>query len=312
VGAEKITPINVSGLLKKYELRPSKGLGQNFLVDENVLQKIVKVADVSAGDIVLEIGPGLGSLTRYLGFAAKKVIAVELDQRLLPALHETLAHFKNVEIIIGDILTLNPTNYLLNAETGKSIGVQSSADVLHDMNTITPTYKVVANIPYYITSALIRHLLEAEIQPSTIVLTKQKEVAQRICEQPPNMNILALSVQVYGKPKIFSKISAGSFYPAPKVDSSIVKIDLYTDPLIPKGLLPEFFHLVKAGFSQKRKTLRNALSAGLEWPKEQVHALLDSAGIDPQRRAQTLSLEEWEALTIQTDQRKYKSEPSNN
>lgn len=304
MSSNKIRPLKISELLKKYELRPHKGLGQNFLVDDNALQKIVKVAGVSSDDTVLEIGPGLGSLTRHLGLAAREVIAVELDQRFLPALHETLAHLNNIEIVIGDILEINPANLLLNSETGKMIGERSSTSVQHDKKTITPTYKVVANIPYYITSALIRHLLESDIQPSTIVLTVQKEVAQRICEQPPHMSILALSVQVYGEAKIVSRIPAGSFYPTPKVDSSVVKIDLYSDPLIPKALIPEFFRLVKAGFGQKRKTLRNALSAGMQWSKEEVDLLLDYAGINPQRRAQTLSLKEWEDLTIQAVQRK--------
>jgi 16S rRNA (adenine1518-N6/adenine1519-N6)-dimethyltransferase len=273
-------------------------------VDENTLQKIVRVAGISADDIVLEIGPGLGSLTRYLGLAAKEVIAVELDQRFLPVLHETLANQNNVEIVIGDILEINPANLLLKSETEKLTGVQSNTNIQHNHKFITPAYKVVANIPYYITSALIRHLLEAAIQPSTIVLTVQKEVAKRICENPPNMSILALSVQVYGKANIVSRIPAGSFYPTPKVDSSVVKIDLYSEPLIPKALIPVFFRLVKAGFGQKRKTLRNALSAGMEWTKEEVELLLDKAGINPQRRAQTLSMKEWEAITIRAAQRK--------
>ena len=303
MSSTKITPLNVSELLKKYDLRPSKSLGQNFLVDENNLKKIVNEAGVSADDIVLEIGPGLGSLTRYLGLAAKAVIAVELDQRFLPVLHETLAHLNNVEIVIGDILEINPANLLAKSKTGNLIGIRSGTIVHGDQKTTTPAYKVVANIPYYITSALIRHLLEAEIQPSTIVLTVQKEVAQRICEQPPKMSILALSVQVYGKAKIVSRIPAGAFFPTPKVDSSVVKIDLYSEPLIPIAFIPEFFRLIKAGFGQKRKTLRNALSAGMEWSKEDVESLLGNAGIHPQRRAQTLSLDEWKALTIQAAQR---------
>ena len=298
LNTEQVPPLNISGLLKKYEIRPSKGLGQNFLVDENILQKIVKLAGVSTKDIILEIGPGLGNLTRYLGLAARSVIAVELDQRLLPALRETLAPLNNVEIVIGDILEINPANLLFNSATGIMIGGRSGK------STISQAYKVVANIPYYITSSLIRHLLEAEIQPSMIVLTVQKEVAQRICEQPPHMSILALSVQVYGKANIVSRIPAGAFYPTPKVDSSVVKIDLYSKPLIPTTLIPEFFRLVKAGFGQKRKTLRNSLSAGMEWPKEEIDLLLDDAGINPQRRAQTLSLEEWGVLTIQAAQRK--------
>jgi 16S rRNA (adenine1518-N6/adenine1519-N6)-dimethyltransferase len=286
VSGESLAPVNVTALLKKYGLRPSKGLGQNFLVDENALQKVVKAAEIRVGDTILEVGPGLGSLTRYLASSAQQVVAVELDQKLLPVLHETLAPFENVEIVIGDILELDPgillESYMLKAD-------RSPLSALR--------YMVVANIPYYITSALIRHLLEAEIQPDRIVLTVQKEVADRICEQPPNLNLLALSVQVYGQPTIAAKIHAGAFYPPPKVDSAVVKIDLFSKPIIPSSELPLFFQLIKAGFSQKRKTLRNTLSAGMRWSKAQTESILVEAQIDPQRRAQTLSLDEWKILT---------------
>ena len=286
MSGESLAPVNVTALLKKYGLRPSKGLGQNFLVDENALQKVVKAAEIRVGDTILEVGPGLGSLTRYLASSAQQVVAVELDQKLLPVLHETLAPFENVEIVIGDILELDPgillESYMLKAD-------RSPLSALR--------YMVVANIPYYITSALIRHLLEAEIQPDRIVLTVQKEVANRICEQPPNLNLLALSVQVYGQPTIAAKIHAGAFYPPPKVDSAVVKIDLFSKPIIPSSELPLFFQLIKAGFSQKRKTLRNTLSAGMRWSKAQTESILVEAQIDPQRRAQTLSLVEWKILT---------------
>ena len=284
MSSHQLDPLSVPALLKEYGLRPSKGLGQNFLVDDNALRKVVNAAEISKGDVVLEVGPGLGSLTRYLGAAAQQVIAVELDRKLLPALHETLAPFANVKIVIGDILEQNPVELLERVKSGGESGQL--------------TYKVVANIPYYITSALIRHLLEAEIKPNIMVLTVQKEVAQRICEQPPQMSLLALSVQVYGEPKIAAKLPAGAFYPPPKVDSAVVKIELYPQPLIPDAFLPMFFRLAKAGFSQKRKTLRNTISAGMAWSKDQAVAVLDAAEIDPQRRAQTLSLKEWEKLTI--------------
>jgi 16S rRNA (adenine1518-N6/adenine1519-N6)-dimethyltransferase len=295
VDRDQLTPISVPALLKKYGLRPSKGLGQNFLVDDNALRRVVDIAEISEGDVVLEVGPGLGSLTRYLGAAARQVIAVELDKKLLPALHENLEPFENVKIVIGDILEQNLAELLREKPETEE---QKLSSIPHP-----PSYKVVANIPYYITSALIRHLLEAEFKPSYMVLTVQKEVAQRICEQPPNMSLLALSVQVYGEPKIAAKIPAGAFYPSPKVDSSIVKIELYTEPRIPENLLPLFFRLAKAGFSQKRKTLRNTISAGMAWSKEEAVAVLDAAGIDPQRRAQTLSLKEWESLTSSAAQR---------
>jgi 16S rRNA (adenine1518-N6/adenine1519-N6)-dimethyltransferase len=155
---------------------------------------------------------------------------------------------------------------------------------------------VVANIPYYITSAVIRHLLEAEHRPSRAVLTVQKEVAERICAGPGKMSLLALSVQVYGKPAIVGQIPAEAFYPSPKVDSAILRLEIYPQPRIPTPLLDKFFVLIKAGFSQKRKTLRNALSGGLRIAPVDVEQLLTMAGIDPQRRAETLSLEEWGKL----------------
>lgn len=261
------------GLLRRYGLAPHKGLGQNFLSDPGVLQRIVDAAGLPAPVDVLEVGPGLGSLTRYLAQAARHVVAVELDSDLLPVLEEVLGPSGNVEIVQGDIMALDPAR--LMGENG---------------------YFVVANIPYYITSALIRHLLEARLKPSRIVLTVQREVADRICAKPGDMSLLALSVQVYGKPSVAGRIPAGAFYPPPKVDSAVVRVDLYDQPLIPVDQLADFFRLTKAGFSQKRKTLRNALSGGLRLSGEQAAAMLTSAGVDPMRRAETVSIEEWQKI----------------
>ena len=268
-----IPPLNVAHLLKKYGLRPHKGLGQNFLQDPLALERIVSAADIQPADTILEIGPGLGSLTRYLAASAKEVVAVELDQHLLPLLRSILAPYQNVRLIHGDILELNPT------------------DLLREQD-----YLVVANIPYYITSAVIRHLLESSPRPRRIVLTIQKEVAKRICEKPGDMSLMALSVQVYGTPHIAAHIPAGAFYPAPSVDSAVLVVDVYPAPLIPTQYLDSFFKLIKAGFSQKRKTLRNSLSAGLAISPTGAAELLAGAGINPQRRAETLSIEEWQRL----------------
>ena len=270
---KKIPSLNVAGLLKRYGLRPHKGLGQNFLQDEVGLEKIVEAADIQREDVVLEIGPGLGSLTRYLAAAAQRVVAVELDQHLLPPLREVLAPYSNVQIVTGDILEL-PVSQLVHNDA----------------------YLVVANIPYYITSAVIRHLLEGSVRPRRIVLTVQKDVAQRICAGPGDMSILALSVQVYGKPEIVAQIPAGAFYPAPSVDSAVLKVELYPNPLVELEYIDRFFQLVKAGFSQKRKTLRNSLSAGMHVSPAQAAEWLQQAQIDPQRRAETLSLTEWDHL----------------
>jgi len=264
---------NVPDLLHRYGLRPDKSLGQNFLIDEAALLRVVEAAGIEGGDDVLEIGPGLGGLTRHLAGRARQVVAVELDGDLLPPLREVLASHPNVRLVHGDILALDPAEWMTS-----------------------PGYLVVANIPYYITSALIRHLLEARTRPSRLVLTLQREVAERITASPGEMSLLALSVQLYGRPRVVAHIPAGAFYPAPKVDSAILRTDLYPTPIIPETHIPGFFRLAKAGFSQKRKTLRNALSGGLACEPAQAEQLLRAAGIDPQRRAEALSLEEWGQL----------------
>ncbi|MCS6992878.1 MAG: 16S rRNA (adenine(1518)-N(6)/adenine(1519)-N(6))-dimethyltransferase RsmA [Anaerolineales bacterium] len=265
--------LHVTALLRQHGLRPDKALGQNFLHDPTALEKIVQAAEISSEDTVLEIGPGAGSLTRYLALAARQVIAVELDTDLVPILREVLAAHPNTYIVQGDILHLSPAELAL-----------------------PEGYLVVANIPYYITSAIFRHLLETQPRPRRIVLTIQKEVAERICAAPGAMSLLALSVQVYGKPSIVARIPAGAFYPVPKVDSAVIRVELYPEPLIPPARLERFFQLARAGFSQKRKTLRNSLSAGLRISPSEAAELLRRAGLDGMRRAETLSLEEWRIL----------------
>jgi 16S rRNA (adenine1518-N6/adenine1519-N6)-dimethyltransferase len=264
---------NIPSLLKRYNIYPKKSLGQNFLVDSGALHKIVVAAEITQNDQVLEIGAGLGNLTESLSAKARFVVAVELDKRLLKPLLETLSGKANVRIVSGDMLKLNP------------------ADLMDG-----PGYLVVANIPYYITSALIRHLLEASCKPVRLVLTVQSEVASRICATPNDMNLLALSVQVYGEPVIVGKIPAEAFYPSPNVDSAIVRVDLYPEPVIPMEQLDVFFHLAKAGFSQKRKTLRNSISAGMRLGNESTLLLLNSATIDPMRRAEALGMDEWHRM----------------
>jgi 16S rRNA (adenine1518-N6/adenine1519-N6)-dimethyltransferase len=269
-----IPPLDVARLLKQHGLRADKRLGQNFLQDPYALEKIVQAAEILPADTVLEIGPGLGGLTRYLAAAAERVVAVELDEKLFPPLTEVLAPYQNIRLLQGDMLEIEP---------GEILG--------------QPGYLVVANIPYYITSALIRHLLESSPRPRRVVLTIQKEVAQRICAGPGDLSLLALSVQVYGEPHIAAHIPAGAFFPAPKVDSSVLVIDIYPSPRVEEHLLDVFFRLIKAGFSQKRKKLRNSISAGLRQSPAEAERMLHAAGIDPQRRAETLSLEEWGRLS---------------
>jgi len=265
--------LDIFPLLQKYQVQPKKSLGQNFLVDPNGLNKVLKAAKVSPQDIVLEIGAGLGSLTYLLAQQSRHVVAVELDTRLIAPLREALAGFTNVTICEGDMLKLSP-------------------DVLIDAER----YVVVANIPYYITSALIRHLLEANHKPTRMVLTVQQEVAERILARDGKMSLLALSVQVYGKPELKARIPAGCFYPPPEVDSAVLSIELYKEPLVPSGSLDLFFKLAHAGFAQKRKTLRNTLATGMNESPAWAERLLTTAGIDPQRRAETLSMQEWKKL----------------
>jgi len=269
----KLPILDIPRLLRQYGLHPDKSLGQNFLLDETALQQVVETAQVTPQDVVLEIGPGLGSLTRHLAIIAHRVVAVEVDSSLIPALKQVISQYSNVQVFEGDILNLDPVKL-----------------------TSQLPYLVVANIPYYITSALIRHLLESSLPPKRLVLTVQQEVAKRICAMPGDMSLLALSVQVYGHPEIIAHIPASAFYPSPKVDSAIIRIDLLSSPLIPPDELDLFFQLIKAGFSQKRKTLRNALAGGLRLSPPFVEAMLKNAHIDPMRRAETLSLLEWHQL----------------
>lgn len=264
---------SISRALHNHGLRGKKWLGQNFLVDPAAVLKIVDAAELTPADTVLEIGPGPGALTTQIAERAGRVIAVEIDADVLPVLRGTLASFENVTLIHGDILE------------------QDIAAL------VPPPYKVIANLPYYITSAVLRHLLETRSRPTTLVVTVQREVAQRIVAAPDEMSLLGVSVQFYGRPRIVTRIPPGAFRPVPQVHSAAVHIDCF-DPL-PWGKVDEelFFRVVRAGFGQKRKQLKNALAHGLSLPLDGVEAALVQAGIDSRRRAETLSVEEWVALS---------------
>ncbi len=265
--------LNIQPLLKRYHIQPKKSLGQNFLVEPAGLVKVISAAELSGNEEVLEIGAGLGSLTYLLAQTSAQVTAVEIDNKMIEPLTFALEAFTNVRIVHGDILELDPSNLIQQAN-----------------------YVVVANIPYYITSAIIRHLLEADLKPSRVILTIQKEVAQRIVARDGKMSLLSLSVFVFGEPEIAGTIPAGSFFPAPAVDSAVLRIRLHPEPLIPTEKLDQFFKLAHAGFGQKRKTLRNSLSAGLNLPVSEVEAKLLEAKIEPSRRAETLTIAEWACL----------------
>lgn len=263
---------SIAALLRAHGLQPRKKLGQNFLADPVALGRIVAAAELSSDDLVVEVGAGVGTLTRLLAEHAGRVVALELDNGLVGILREELADLSNVEICHGDVLGF------------------STAEFPHR------GFKVIGNLPYYITSAVLRHFLAHLPRPELMVVTVQREVADRIVAGPGQMSLLAVSVQFYGQPRVVTRVPAGAFYPAPKVDSAVMRIDVGEDPAVSleEGIDEAwFFRVVRAGFSQKRKMLRNSLSAGLTLSPAAVGALLEAAAVDARRRAETLNLEEW-------------------
>jgi 16S rRNA (adenine1518-N6/adenine1519-N6)-dimethyltransferase len=275
-------------------IRPKKGLGQNFLVDPAHRARIVAAAELTRDDTVLEIGPGPGVLTELIAEQAGRVIAVELDDRLIPFLRNRFANQPHVSVVHADILKVD-VGALMTKDGGRrtDTGVSSVFG-----RTSLVGYKVIANLPYYLTSAVIRQLLESAPPPERLVLTVQREVAERMVAAPPEMSLLALGVQFYCTGQIVEKIPAGAFYPIPKVDSAVVRLDRRSEPAVP-GLTSEaFFRVAKAGFSQPRKQLRNSLAAGLRLAPSAAESWLVATGIDPQRRAETLTLAEWGALVL--------------
>ncbi len=266
------SPKFIKELLEKHEIKPSKFLGQNFLIDRNILEKIISASEIKKDDVVLEIGPGIGTLTKELAQRAGRVIAVEKDKKMVEILSETLADYKNIEIIQDDILKLQ--------------------------NLEVKNYKIISNIPYYITSPVIRKFLESPEAPQEIILTIQKEVAQRICAKPPKMSLLALSVQFYAEAKIISYVPKNCFLPAPQVDSAIIKIIPQKKYNIDSDL---FFKIAKAGFSHPRKQLVNNLSVlknsnGVKLDKHIVSEWLLKNNIMPSQRPETLSVSDWVKL----------------
>jgi 16S rRNA (adenine1518-N6/adenine1519-N6)-dimethyltransferase len=273
------------GLLRRSGLRAKKGLGQHFLIDEEVLKLIISAAELTSTDVIMEVGPGLGVLTRELAKQAGWVVAVELDSKLATILKETLASFDNVAIVNKNILDIAPASLLQEPKAKFPPGVTSPFG-----------YKVIANLPYYITSPVLRHFLEASVKPQIMVVMVQKEVAEAIAAKPGQMSVLSISVQFYGEPKIIGYVPAQCFYPAPEVDSAILRIDLYPQPAVAVTDERSFFELVRAGFAASRKQIGNSLAQGLGLPKADVLSLLGAADIVPQRRAETLTLDEWARL----------------
>ncbi len=249
-----------------------KELGQHWLQDEDILQAIVEAGDVSSNDFVLEIGPGKGTLTEKLLESEAEVLALEFDQDLIPELEKKFSNCKKFAISRGDIRKF-------------------------DYNTLQPGYKVIANIPYYLTSNLIRALSETSNPPNLAVLLIQKEVAERLCAQPGDMSILAVTAQFYFECRLDIEVPAEFFTPPPKVDSQVVVLSRRSQNLFDVDE-QKFFSLVKAGFSEKRKTLRNSLSGGLQLSKDDVETLLDKADLSPTARAQELLLSQWHELYL--------------
>ncbi len=268
---------NIKFILAKHNAKPSKGMGQNFLVDRPTLNKIIAVAELTKEDVILEVGPGLGTLTQELAKRVKKVIAVEKDAKMIEMLKENLKDYKNIEIIKGDILKFSSSQ------------LQASS------------FKVVANIPYYLTSPLIRKFLEDKNPPEQIILMVQKEIAQKICAKPPRMSLLSVSVQFYASPNIITYVSKNCFWPRPKVDSAIIKI-VKSERRKVKSDVEKFFTIVKAGFSHPRKQLVNNLSTlklpdGVTLDKSAASNWLLKNNISPNQRAETLSVDDWIKLT---------------
>ena len=268
-------------LLRRFGIRAKKGLGQHFLIDDAVLEKILDAADLTPDDTVIEVGPGLGLMTAELAKRAGWVIAIELDNKLAAILEETL-QVENIVVLNEDVLGTDPAKLLKGSAPHFPLQLRS--------------YKVVANLPYYITSPVLRHFLEAAVKPEVMVVMVQKEVANTIVADAGDRSMLSIAVQFYGKPGIVTDVPAVSFFPPPEVDSAVVKIDVYQKPPVAVTDVDRFFKLVRAGFSAARKQIINSLTQGLGLPKTEVQILLQETGIDPRRRAETFSLEEWAAL----------------
>lgn len=257
-------------LLSAHQMRPNKSFGQNLLIDRSVLQRIIEAAAIATTDQVLEVGAGTGVLTRELAKRARRVVAVELERDMLALLSETTGDYANVELLARNLLYIDPSEIF-----GQT------------------AYKLVANLPYYITAPTFRHFLESANPPSLLVVMVQYEVAQRIVAGPGDLSLLGVSIQFYGRPQMIARVPAQAFYPAPRVDSAILRVEVNPQaPLTPQER-DRFFRVVQAGFSERRKQLHNALARGLHCKDEIVRDWLTQAHIDPSRRAETLSIKEW-------------------
>lgn len=267
----------IRGQLAELGIQPKKSLGQNFLINPEVYDDIISASEIKKGDNVIEVGPGLGTLTQYLVEIGANVHAVEKDRRLIGFLQEKFLENKNIVIEEGDILNFSPNSYPSIFGTSK---------------LKAKSYYVIGNIPYYLTSHLARIIFERWPRPKKIILVIQKEVAERMTAQPPDANLLSISVQYFSEPKIVRKIGKGNFWPMPDVDSSLIVLKP-KNPALSGKEQEMFFKAVRAGFSGKRKQLINTLSSGLKFSKVEVSKMLENKGVLSSRRAETLSISEW-------------------
>ena len=282
-------PKNTIEILQKYNFSFQKKFGQNFLIDTHVLDKIVKYSNITKDDMVLEIGPGIGTMTQYLCENARKVVAVEIDEYLIPILGDTLKAYDNVEVINNDILKLDLNKLVQEKNDGKRI-------------------KVVANLPYYITTPIIMELLEKHVPVDCITVMVQKEVAERMQAGPRSKDYgaLSLAVQYYSKPEVVANVPPNCFMPRPNVASSVIKLDLYEGPEVKVNNEEHLFKLIRASFNQRRKTLANGIKnfQGLNYSREEVVSALNNLGIREDVRGEALSLQEFAALSDELEKRR--------
>lgn len=275
-------PQNTIAVLQKYNFMFQKKFGQNFLIDTHVLDKIIRSAEIISDDMVLEIGPGIGTMTQYLAQAAGKVIAVEIDKALIPILEDTLEGFENVTVLNEDILKVDVAGLAQRENGGRPI-------------------KVVANLPYYITTPIIMGLFENHVPVKSITVMVQKEVAERMQVGPgtKDYGALSLAVQYYAKPYIVANVPPNCFMPRPKVGSAVIRLERYENPPVQVDDEKLMFKIIRASFNQRRKTLANGLknSPELDYTKEQVEAAIDSLGKGTSVRGEALTLEEFATLS---------------
>ena len=279
---ENLSNISViRDVLSRHGFSFSKGLGQNFLINPTVCPRMAEMGNAKPGWGIIEIGAGVGVLTAELARRADKVVCIEIDSRLLPVLDETLAEFDNIKIVNEDVLKVDLHKLIEQEFAGMPVAV-------------------CANLPYYITSPIIMNLLEAHLPIASLTVMVQKEAAARLCAEPGSREVGAVSIAVryYSEPKILFQVSRGSFLPAPDVDSTVIRLDVRDHPPVEVGSEEQFFKVVRAAFSQRRKTLPNTLSAGLGIPKAQATEMLEKAGIPTNLRAEQLTLDQFALLSF--------------